>query len=127
MACMTDYLRDALVQHVFLGVTYTPPATVYLAAFTTQPTRAGGGTEAVGYTRIAISGDLVFSGSGTGGVENDATSDFTDLPNGTYVGGATFDSLTSGNMLTFGSLGAPKTVSDGTLPFPAGDLTIVFV
>lgn len=126
MACMTTYLKDKLIKHVFLNTSYTSPSTVYIAAFTTQPTVGGGGTEAVGYTRISISTGMVFSGTGTGGVENNTTKSFTDLPNGTYVGIATFDALTSGNMLTFGALGAPKTTTDGTMSFPAGDLTVVF-
>jgi hypothetical protein len=124
MPAFSQYLQDKVVKHLFNDVSWTPPSTIYIAAFTTMPTETGGGTEAVGYTRIRVDNVMTFGATGSGVYSNPATVSFTDLPDGTYVGVATYDASTAGNMLTFGQLDPPKTTTDGTLAFPAGNLII---
>lgn len=123
-AAFSQYLQDKIVKHLFNDATWTPPSTIYIAAYTSMPTEAGGGTEATGYTRIRIDTGMAFSGTGTGRYANTGVISFTDLPDGTYVGVATFDAITTGNMLTFGALGTPRTTTDGTMSFPVGNLIV---
>lgn len=122
----SEYLRDKVIKHLFNDATWTPPTNIYLAAYTVAPTAAGGGTEAVGYTRIQIDGDMAFGATGSGRYTNDAVLSFTDLPDAEYVAVATFDALTTGNMLTYGTLRTPRTTTDGVLSFPVGNLVVGF-
>lgn len=123
---LSNYLRDALIEHM-LGTPYTAPTTYFLAIFEDIPTAAGGGTEAGTYTRPDVTADLVFDGADTGTASNSATVvTVTALPDGTYRGAAIYDAVTAGNMLWFGALTSPKTVTDGTLPFPIGNLRVGF-
>lgn len=125
---LTTYASDRIAKHLFSAATWTPPATWYLAAFTTLPTRTGGGTEATGYTRVAVStSNMTFAGTGTGRYDNSGIVTFTDLPDDTYVGVALYDASTAGNMWMFCQLGTSKTTTDGALPFPIGNLIVGFV
>lgn len=125
-AACSLYLQDALAKHLFGIATFTPPANIYLAVFRTMPTEGGGGIEATAYTRPAIKSSMVFAGAGTGRVSNNVIVTATGLPDDTWVGVAAYDAASAGNMLTFGPLGTPKTTTDGTLPFPVGNLIIGF-
>lgn len=122
---MTNYLEDALRDHVLLGDTYTAPATVYLALFSTATTDAGGGTEVTGgsYARVAVG----FSAGATGEAVSSADEVFTAMPAVTVTHAALMDAATAGNMLLHGALTAPKVVAGGaTLTFAAGDITATF-
>ena len=57
MAEMSNYLENALINATLRATTYTSPATVYVALFTTDPTDANSGTEVTGggYARTAVS------------------------------------------------------------------------
>lgn len=120
---LTNYLEDKLIDH-FLGTTsYTMPADVYVALFTVSPGEAGGGTEVAGgsYARQVAT----FTASSGGATSNTANIDFADMPAVTVVAVAIFDALTSGNMLLYGSLTTPRTLTAGdTLRIPTGDLDI---
>lgn len=52
----TDYLENELLDHALRNATWTPPATVYLALYTTAPGEATAGTEVSGgsYARQAV-------------------------------------------------------------------------
>jgi hypothetical protein len=45
MAEMSNYLENALINATLRNTSYTPPTTVYVALFTSDPTDAGSGTE----------------------------------------------------------------------------------
>jgi hypothetical protein len=49
-------LESWLVDHVFGGIPYPPPITVYSALYTTAPTQSGGGVEVIGggYVRMPV-------------------------------------------------------------------------
>jgi hypothetical protein len=51
----SDYLEDAVLDHVFRNTALTSPTTVYVALYTATPSDAGGGTEVSGgsYARTA--------------------------------------------------------------------------
>lgn len=121
----TDYLRNALADHVLRGVVYTPPSARYIALFNVTPTSAGGGTEVSGgsYVRQAVT----FSASASGESHNTVTINYpTPAADwGLVQGVALFDALSSGNMLYFGLLGTAKTVYAGDpLFFPSGYFSI---
>lgn len=140
MGAMTNYLENALIDFLFRGGTFTPPTTVYVAAFTAAPSDAGGGTEVTGngYARVAVAadathwkstqGDTSATSTGTTGT----TSNALDVPFPTPSGSwgtishvALFDAATGGNMLGQGALATPRTVTDSGTPlsFPAGALS----
>ena len=140
MAAMTDYLENALIDHIFRASAFAQPTTVYIALFTAAPSDAGGGTEVTGgsYARVqvgpgdtdwnATQGGTTGDSSGTGGLTDNAAD--IDFPTatadwGTVTHMAIMDASTSGNMLMHGALTASKTVDDGdTFKFNAGDLDV---
>lgn len=124
---MTDYLEDALRDHVLRNTAYTSPGTVYLALFSTATTDAGGGTEATGgsYARQAVT--FGAGGSGTGAADNSGTVTFDNMPAGTWTHGALFDASSAGNMLFHAPLTASKTTGAGdSIDFDPGDIDAVF-
>ena len=123
MSSFTNYLENAVLNHVFKNSPYTSPTTVYLALFTVSPTDAGGGTEVTGggYARQAVT----FSTATTGSNNNTAAVNFTAAGAnfGTIVASAYFDALTGGNMLAWDGSGS-SVINDGdTLQFPINNCT----
>ena len=53
---MSNHLENALINATLRNTSYTSPATVYVALFTTDPTDAGSGTEVSGgsYARTSV-------------------------------------------------------------------------
>ena len=131
MAAFSDYLEQAILNHIFRNTAiFTPPANVYLALFTAAPSDSGGGTEVTGgsYARKAVSTTGQWSAPGVGGLTDNinaqafvtATASWGTV---THVG--IFDAATAGNLLFHGALTVSKTVGSGdTFQFSAGDLDI---
>jgi len=127
MSAMTDYLENALANHVLRHVAYSSPAAVYVALFTVAPGETGGGTEVSGggYARQAVT----FGAPSNGTVTNsaDVTFPVATANWGTIVAFAIFDAATAGNMLIYGNLTSSKTVNSGDqFRFPSGQLQISF-
>lgn len=126
----SDYLENALLDHVLGGGDFTRPATVYAAAFTVAPGDAGGGTEVSGgsYARVAITNNATNWPAASGGAKANGT-DIT-FPQataswGTVAAVALFDAAVAGNMLYWGDLAASKTIDSGdTLVIAAGDFDV---
>lgn len=120
----SNYLENKVLGHVFGGVSYTAPATLYVALFTSDPGETGSGTEVSGgsYARqtvtFTVTGNLA---SNTAAVEfPTATSSW-----GTITYAAVYDASTSGNLLAYGALTTSKTIASGdVLRIPAGDFDI---
>lgn len=122
MAAISDYLENALLNHVFGGTTYTQPTTRYLALFTSATTDAGGGTEATGgsYARQAIT----FGAASAGTVSNTGTLTYNNMPAGTFTHCAVMDAVSGGNMLYHGPLSSSRTASSGdTITVGTGAIT----
>lgn len=124
MSAFSNYLETAILNHVFGGVSYSAPATLYLALYTVAPDDTGGGTEVSGgsYARqtvaFTVSGDTA---------SNNAAVEFPTATGtwGTVVAVGVFDALTSGNLLAYGNLTASKTIASGDVfRVPSGDLDI---
>lgn len=120
----SNYLENKVLGHVFGGASYTAPATLYVALFTSDPGETGSGTEVSGgsYARqtvtFTVTGNLA---SNTAAVEfPTATGSW-----GTITYAAVYDASTSGNLLAYGALTTSKTIASGdVLRIPAGDFDI---
>lgn len=124
MSSASDYLENAILNHVFRNTALTSPTTVYMGLFTVAPTDAGGGTEVTGggYARQAVA----FSAPSGGAISNSAIEEFTasGANFGTIVAFGLFDAPTAGNLLAWGTI-TSATINDGdTLRFAIGDIDI---
>ena len=126
----SDFLENELLDHVFGSADYTPPATVYVALYTTAPSDSGGGVEvsAGGYARVAVANNATQFPAASGGQKSNgqaitfpvATGDW-----GTVVAFALLDASTSGNFLGWATLGTSKTINTGqAAQFPPSSLVI---
>lgn len=127
MSGMSDFLENALLDHVLGGDAYTQPASVHLALFSAAPNDAGGGTELSGngYAREEVSFAAAHATNGT--AANDTAVEFAadgaDWDEVTHIG--LFDAATDGNLLFHGAITTPRTVTDqGTLTFAIGDIVV---
>lgn len=128
----SNYVEDALVNHVFRGTAYTAPTTVYVALFTVAPGDDGtGGTECSGgsYARVGVTSNTSnwTAPAGTGAISNTAQISFTTATGswGTIVHIGLYDASTSGNYLGGGTQSPSKTVTSGdTFRIAIGDLDI---
>lgn len=124
MSSFSDYLEDAVLDHVFRNTALTSPTAVYLALYTAAPTDAGGGTEVSGsgYARQAIT----FGAADGGAMANTAAVEFTASGGnfGAVVAVGVFDASTAGNLLAWDEI-TSATVNDGdTLRFAIGDIDL---
>lgn len=123
----TNYLEDAVLDHVFGGNAYSAPSTLYVGLFTAAPSDTGGGTEVSGGGYARQTATFTVSGTDPTEATNSAAIDYptatADLGTITHVG--VFDALTSGNLLAYASVSTSKTINTGdVLRIPAGDLDI---
>ena len=129
MAGFSDYLEDKVLDHVFGGVSYTAPSTLYVALYTVAPDDTGGGTEVTtagtAYARqtatFTVSGTSPTTASNSAAIEYPtATANY-----GTVVAVGILDASSAGNLLAYADLDTSKVVSSGDVfRFDAGDLDI---
>jgi len=131
MSAASDYLEDALLDHVLNspGSAYSAPSTLYLALFTADTgleansPSAEVSTSATGYGREAVT----FGAASSGSCATDATVTFTTATDnwGTITHIAVMDAATSGNVLFYGAVTTSKTIETGdTFQVSSGNLTI---
>lgn len=117
----TDYLDQKILKHTFGIAAYTAPSAVYVGLFTSDPTKAGAGTEltAGGYSYARKLLTPVWDGTGKQ-VNQSTLLRWDNLPAAVITHAAVFDALSAGNMLWQGPLAASKTVAAGdSLEIPA--------
>jgi hypothetical protein len=127
MAGFSDYLEDKVLDHVFGGVAYTAPSTLYVALYTVAPTDTGGGTEVSGGAYARQTATFTVSGTNPTTATNSAAIEYptATADYGTVVAVGIFDALTSGNLLAYANLTASKVVSTGDVfRFNSGDLDV---
>jgi len=113
MAEMSNYLENALINATLRNTSYTSPATVYLALYTSDPTDADTGTEVSGnaYERQSIT----FGSPSNGVSTNTAAIEFPQATGSwgtvSYIG--IRDASTAGNLLYHTALDASKTIATG--------------
>lgn len=130
-------LESWLVDHVFGGIPYPPPITVYSGLYTTPPTQTGGGVEVIGggYVRMPVTFALT---NGLVVTSNNIPIQFpaASAPWGTVVAGGLFNDP----LATDGFLGSamlvdpadmitplPRTIMPGDIfRIPVGNLVVGF-
>lgn len=128
---MTYFFAGKVIDHLLRNQSYTVPTTIYLAAFTSAPTKAGGGTEVSGtaYARQSCALDAA-SVSGIGTTQNTSTVTFPTAGGawGTVTHVAVYDAVTAGNMLLYQALNSSRgpIVLNDVLRFLAGELDFTF-
>lgn len=143
MAILTisNYYANAMLNQAFRNTAFTRPTTVYLALYTTDPTRADTGTEVTGggYARRPITfgapadETVQIYNPNTGatmiltfrGIKNSAEIVYpiATSPQGTITHMGIRDAATGGNLFYFGPLDNPRSVSiNDVVRFPVGYL-----
>lgn len=129
MAAMSNYLENKLIDFLFRGQSFVPPATLYVALFTVDPTDSSAGTEVSGgsYARVAVTSSMAnwagtqsagstTASSGTSGTTSNNGVVTFPAPTanwGTITGMALMDAATGGNVWIFGGLSTSKVVNSG--------------
>ena len=131
MSAKSDYLENKMVDLVLGSISFSSPATIYVALYTEAPNDAGGGTEVngYGYERKDVTNNSTNWPNATGGVKSNGTAiEFAAASGGnwgTITHFALFDALSAGNMLYYGPLTSSKVINDGDQArFAVGALTI---
>ena len=113
MAEFSNYLENALINATLRNTSYTSPATVYVALYTTDPTDADTGTEVSGngYARQSVT----FSAPSNGVTSNSAAVEFPQATGswGTVAYIGLRDASSGGNLLYHTALDASKTIATG--------------
>lgn len=120
----SNYLENKLIDHVFGGVSYTAPATIYVGLYTSDPGEAGSGTEVSGGSYARQSAAFTVTDNAA---ENTSAIEFPTATAswGTITHVAVLDASTAGNVLASAALAASKTIGSGdVLRINAGDLDI---
>ena len=135
MSNIGNALVQSLLNAAFGGVSYTPPANIFVALFTTAPssyTAGTGGTEVTGnnYSRASVTNNTTNFPSISGTTRAKATGANITFatPSGTWgtvVAFAYYDASSGGNYLGGAALTTSKTINNGdTVVFNSGNLTI---
>ena len=129
----SNYLENALLNHVLTGTGYTQPSTRYLALFNGTASTILTNLEAGTLTNEVSTGSyartvITFGAAASGSITNSNTVTFpTATANyaSTVTCIAVMDSTSSGNVLFYGELTQSKTVTTGdTFQVSPSNLTI---
>ena len=140
-AALTNTYENSLIDWLMRGQALTPPATGYVALFTSCPTDSTAGTEVSGgsYARVAVTASLAnwagtqsaastTASSGTGGTTSNnsvitfpaATADWGTVNCFGYM-----TASTSGTLVFYAALTASRNITNGsTASFAAAALTL---
>lgn len=122
----SNYLEDALLNHVLRAVAYTSPTAIYVGLFTAVADEEVGTVTEVsggGYARVAAT----FSAPVDGITSNSATVTFVQpsIALGTVTHFGLFDAAAAGNLLYSGALAESFSYATNVQPeFPAGTLQV---
>lgn len=116
MSSKSDYLENAILDHLLGGPVYTRPDTVYAALFTAAPGDANTGTEVTGtgYARVAIANVSANWNAASGGTKTNATRIVWPAAGGswgTVVAFGLYDALSGGNLLYHGRPNVSRVVA----------------
>jgi hypothetical protein len=129
MSGRSAYLSAKLISHTLGGVSYSPPATVYFALFSTAPTATFAGIELTGanYSRVSKTNDTTLWQAVGNYVVNKEAITFPTASS-TWIGSEAFgiyDAAVAGNLLYFYNLPSALTVLANTfVTIPVGSLII---
>ena len=121
---MSNYLENALINATLRNTSYTSPATVYVALFTTDPTDAGTGTEVSGGSYARQSVTFAAPSNGLSASNADVTFPQASASWGTVGWIGIYDALTTGNLLYHTALDVAKAIDTGDIfKIASGSLT----
>jgi hypothetical protein len=116
MGAFSNYMEEKIVEHFLRNNAITPPVTVYMGLFESDPGEGTSGTETAfsGYARQSTAWTAL---DVSGQTKNVAALTFPANGNAsasvTISHMALFDASTAGNRLFYAALSAPKTLSPG--------------
>jgi hypothetical protein len=113
----TDYLEDKILDHVFGGVAYTAPTTLYVGLHTSASSDSAAGTEVSGGSYARQTAAFTVSGTSPTEATTGAAIEFPTATAswGTVTYAGVYDALTGGNLLAYAELTDP---SDFTTALP---------
>jgi len=128
---LTDNVEAEVLDKLYGGTDFTPPASYYIGLFTTNPGDDGtGGTEVSGsgYARVQVVNNVTNFPAASGGSKSNGTVITFPAASGgswgTVVGFGLFDAASGGNLLGVGTISPGVLISDGeTRNFPIGNLS----
>jgi hypothetical protein len=142
MAAKSDYLENKIIDWLFRGQAFTPPATLHFALLTTNTDDDGSPLVEVSggsYARVGVAASLAnFAGTQSAGSTTASTGNTGTTSNngvitfpaptanwGSITGMAIYDASSGGNMLVYQALTVAKTVNNGDAApsFAAGAFT----
>lgn len=132
MSAASNYLENAVLNHVLKNTAFTQPTNLYLGLFTNDSANAAANLEA-GTLTDEISGGsyarklITFNAASGGSADSAATVTFDAATAnwGTITHVAVLDASTAGNVLFYGAVTTSKTIETGdTFQVSAGNLTI---
>ena len=110
MTDLSDYLENALLNHVFRNTGLTSPTTVYVSAHTADPGEDGSNEVSGGsYARLAGA----FGAPSGGQIALSSALNFTSMPAATITHVGVWDASSAGNFLMKAALSASKVVGSG--------------
>ena len=125
MSAISNYLENALINGTLRASSYTAPATVYVALFTSDPTDAGSGTECSGSAYVRQSATFAAPSNGASTTSADIQFPQAGGSWGTITHFGIFDASSSGNLLYHGALTVSKTIDTGDVfKIASGSLTV---
>lgn len=135
MSALSNYLEEKIVDVFLRAQPITPPATVYLALFESDPGEAGDQANETAYTNYSRQAAVWTAIDANGQTKNNTNITFTANGNAsasvTITHAAIFTATrnapeaAAGNMLLKGALASPKTLAPGdVLSFAANALTL---
>lgn len=135
MAAFSNYVEDALINHLLRGVALSSLSTTYISLHTGDPTDANVATElvapaALNYARVTLAASA-WSAPSNGVTSNTvditfATAGSNWAPSGTPLTHfGLYDALSGGNLIFHSPLAASKVVNTGdVVRFTTGNLSI---
>ena len=115
MSEFSNYLENALINATLRATSYTSPAAVYVALFTSDPTDAGSGTEVSGGSYTRKQATFASPSNGVTSNSSDITFDQATANWGTVSHIGIFDASSSGNLLYHTPLTSSKTIETGDI------------
>jgi hypothetical protein len=129
---LSDYLENQLCNAILGGGTWTRPATIYIALFTSGPNDAGAGTEVSGgsYARAIVTNNTTNFPNAAGGTKTNATEIAFPTATadwGAITGMAVFDAASGGNCLLAFQFSTTRSILNGdTAKFAPGSISLSF-
>lgn len=137
MTAMSNYMENKLINHIFRDTAWSAESGLYVGLvglYSAAELEAGTITKEISgnaYARMSVKGNANWSAGSTSGLtDNEAAIEFVTSSGGDWgwVSGVFLsNAASSGDVILYGSLTAPKLVTDGDqFVIAAGDLDITF-